>query len=204
MTTLSSHLVARSLAVAILALAIPEEIIGGQAAPESRGASEDAYVEAAGLRPLRDQLLPRGTREIRAWMGGGLGWPQELFRLLERDGRPSGEYIRYWRLDNHDPAEADSATFAALMRYHERGRCEPVRRGRFAEACRALFQREPDWTAVWRAADSLGVWALPDASALPEVVGPNGERIISLDGWGSPSSCATGQPIVCGTSATRM
>ena len=144
----------------------------------------DPYVEAAGLRPLRLEFLPRGTREIRVWLGGGLGWPQGLYRLVERGGRPSGEYIRYWLLDNHDPVGADSATFAALIRYHERGRCEPVLRGRTAEACRALFEKEPDWGEVWRAADSLGVWSLPDASTLPEVVGPNGERTITLDGWG--------------------
>jgi hypothetical protein len=170
------------LGVAALALAARE--LGGQAAPESRAVAEDPYVEAAGLRPLRLEPLPRGAREIRVWVGGGLGWPQELFRLVEQGGRPSGEYIRYWRLDNRDPVGADSTTFAALMRYHERGRCEPMRGGTSAEACRALFQREPDWRAVWRAADSLGVWSLPDASTLPEVVGPNGERTITLDGWG--------------------
>ena len=172
------------LRAAALALAVVGRSAGGQAAPESWGAFGDSYTEAAGLLPLRFELLPRGTREIRAWVGGGLGWPQELFRLIERDGRPSGEYILYWRLDNHDPVSADSATFAALIRYHQRGRCEGVLRGRSAEVCRARFQREPDWRAVWRAADSLGVWSLPDASILPEVVGPNGERTVTVDGWG--------------------
>ena len=170
--------------VAALALALAGRAAGGQTVPESLAADEDPYAEAAGLRPLRLQTLPHGTREIRAWLGGGLGWPQGLFRLVERDGRPSGEYIRYWRLDNHDPVGADSTTFAALLRYHERGRCELLRRGPSAEACRALFQREPDWSVVWRTADSLGVWSLPDASTLPEVVGPNGERIVTVDGWG--------------------
>lgn len=183
-TALSSRLFTRVLGVATLALAVAARETGAQAAPESRAVSKDSYVEAAGLRPLRFQLLPRGTREIRVWVGGGIGWPQEVFRLVEHDGRQNGEYVRYWRLDDRDPVGADGAAFAALMRYHERGRCEPVSRGRSAEACRALFQSDPDWRAVWRAADSLGVWSLPDASTLREVLGPNGERTITLDGWG--------------------
>lgn len=181
---LSSRRFVRMLGLAAVTLVPSAQSVRSQAAPDSRVAAKDPYVEAAGLRPLRDEILPAGTREIRAWVGGGLGWPQELFRLLERGGRMSGEYIRYWQLDNRDPPAPDSMTFAALVRYHERGRCGPVRRGANAEACRAQFRREPDWSAVWRAADSLDIWTLPDASTLPEVVGPNGERIISLDGWG--------------------
>lgn len=179
----------KGFAVAVIVLAFAGRPAGGQAAPEAEAAREDPFAEAAGLRPLRLQPLPPGTREIRVWIGGGLGWPQELFRLVERRARQSGEYIRYWSLDNLDPVgadgvAADSETFAALMRYHERGRCEPIRRARSAEACRALFQKEPDWKAVWRAVDSLGVWTLPDESTLPEVVGPHGERIVTVDGWG--------------------
>jgi hypothetical protein len=167
-----------------LALAIARVPAGGQSAPEPQGAFADPYVEAAGLRPLRLQPLPRGTREIRAWVGGGLGWPQELFRLVQRGGRVSGEYVRYWHLDNHDPVGPDSTTVAALVRYRERGRCEPVRRGSSAEACHALFQREPEWRALWHVADSLDVWSLPDVSMLPEVLDPSGMRIVALDGWG--------------------
>ena len=181
---LSSRRFIRMLGLAVVTLVLPPQSVRSQAAPDSRAAENDPYIEAAGLRPLRDEILPAGTREIRAWVGGGLGWPQELFRLLQRGGRASGEYIHYWRLDNRDPPGPDSMTFAALIRYHERGQCGSVRRGASAEACRALFRREPDWSAVWRAADSLGVWTLPDASTLPEVVGPNGERTVTLDGWG--------------------
>jgi hypothetical protein len=181
---MSSRLLMRALPMVAIALATAESGVAGQTAAEPPAAFGDPYTEAAGLRPLRLQAVPDGTREMRVWVGGGLGWPQALYRLTERGGRASGEYIRYWLLDNHDPVGADSATFAALMRYHERGRCELVPVGRFAEACRAIFQREPDWGAVWRVADSLGVWTLPDASTLPEVVGPHGERTVTLDGWG--------------------
>jgi hypothetical protein len=181
---LPSLLSAYVLGAAALALAVAGRRAEGQSAPESVTDFGDSYTEAAGLRPLRVERLPPGTREIRVWVGGGLGWPQEFFRLVERGGQLSGEYILYWRLDNHDAVGADSATFAALIRYHQRGRCGRVGRGRYAEACRALFEKEPDWRAVWRAADSLGVWTLPDASTLPEVVGPSGERIVSVDGWG--------------------
>ena len=181
---MSSRLLMRAVPMVAIALATAESGVAGQTAAEPPAAFGDPYTEAAGLRPLRLQAVSDGTREMRVWVGGGLGWPQELYRLTERGGRPSGEYIRYWRLDNHDPVGADSATFAALMRYHERGRCELIPKGRFAEACRAIFQREPDWAAVWRVADSLGVWTLPDASTLPEVVGPHGERTVTLDGWG--------------------
>ena len=81
---------------AALALAVAGKPAGGQAAPESVAAFGDSYTEAAGLRPLRVELLPRGTREIRVWVGGGLGWPQELFRLVERGGQSSGEFFIDW------------------------------------------------------------------------------------------------------------
>ena len=136
----------------------------------------DEFAEAAGLRMLRSESLPRGVREIRVWLGGGFGWPQELFRLVDRNGSISGEYIRYWGLANPDSAP-ETETFAALMRYHEAGRCGPVSRGPKAEACRALFHTDPDWAVMWRVADSIGAWSLPDASSL------SGGRMV-LDGWG--------------------
>ena len=148
----------------------------GQTAAATWVSYQDEYAEAAGLPLLRQQALPRGTREIRAWIGGGYGWPQELFRLTQRNGRVSGEYVRYWGRENPDSVPWGE-TFMALMRYHEEGRCGPVRQGRAAEACRALFRVEPDWQAVWRGADSAGIWTLPDASTL------KGERMV-LDGWG--------------------
>lgn len=148
----------------------------GQTAAEVWISYQDAYVEAAGLTLLRNATLPSGVREIRAWIGGGYGWPQELFRLTQRDDRVSGEYIRYWGRENVDSVPVNE-TFAAVMRYHEQGRCGPVTQGRTAEACRAVFRVEPDWQAVWRGADSAGIWTLPDASTL------KGGRMV-LDGWG--------------------
>jgi hypothetical protein len=172
----SSRHFTRACRAAAVALAVAARAVGAQAGPEPPGAMGDPYAEAAGLRPLRFQTLPRGTREIRVWLGGGMGWPQSLYRLVARGGRSTGEYIRYWDLVDDDGAP-DSTTFAALIRYYERGRCEPVHRGRSAEACRARFQTEPDWRAVWRTADSLGVWTLPDAP-------PPSGNTITLDGWG--------------------
>lgn len=172
----SSHCVREGMRHAILAAVFSCSLTIPVAAQDFWERYHDPYMVAAGLPPLRTQTLPRGTRELRAWVGGGLGWPQELIRLVDRNGSISGEYIRYWGLENPDSAP-ESETFAALMRYHEAGRCGPVTRGPRAEACRALFATEPDWARMWRIADSIGVGTLPDASTL------KGERMV-LDGWG--------------------
>src|ERR1700733_13751778 len=59
----------------------------------------DNVVAAARLRPLSQTRLPVGSREIRVWIGGGIGWPQDLYRITVRGPKVSGQWIRYWRRD---------------------------------------------------------------------------------------------------------
>jgi hypothetical protein len=171
----------RSVAPLILLLAAC--VIHAQQADSARLASRPnllqsttRYAVAAGLPDLEIGPHIAGDREIRVWIGFGMTSPQSLFRLVEHDHVVTGEYIRYWY--RRDPiSTADSTSFAALMRYWERGRCGPVRKGPDAEACVARLISQPPWRRIWRTIDSLGVWTLPDESTLK---GGN----LTLDGWG--------------------
>jgi hypothetical protein len=134
------------------------------------------FEAANGLPDLELGPHARGEREIRVWIGFGLVWPLNLYRLVERNGKVTGEYIRAW--ERGGPREGpDSTDFAALMRYDERGRCSSFRRGPLAESCVANFVSAPPWAKIWREIDTLGVFTLPDASTLKGEVGV-------FDGWG--------------------
>lgn len=136
----------------------------------------DSVARSAGLSRLRTTALPRGRREIRIWIGGGLGYPQDLFRFVESRGRVSGELVRYWRAgpSEHPPGE----TFHDLMLYSQRGRCSGFAVGARMGTCRGEFVSPPDWKAVLRRAEAEGLWTLPDESSLPR------DGIMVMDGWG--------------------
>lgn len=136
--------------------------------------SFDRVAEAAGIPPLRAQPLPPGEREVRVWIGGGLGYPQQLYRVVDRQGRVRGEEVRYWPLDD-EPTFADGHTFDELVAANQRGACEAVRRTARMAACRARFTRPPDWAGVLRRAEASRLWSLPDESTL-------GNQSIILDG----------------------
>jgi hypothetical protein len=188
---MSSRIICCLAALSLAACAIASPRPAGPAAAGTGGLPKGTWVEiffetfdsvtvAADLQPLRDANLREGDREVRVWIGGGLGYPQTLHRFMVHGSRLVGEEVRYW------PAPAvDSSfdgrrghTFDALVARGQRGSCGPVRRVAGMAICRARFRSPPDWDSVLRRAEAAGLWQLPDASELPD-----DSRLVT-DGWG--------------------
>lgn len=138
----------------------------------------DGVAAAAGLRPLRDVRLADGEREVRVWLGTGLGYPQNMFRLSEREDTVGGELIRYWPVTrDFPPGRVDTSLHRSMMEFDE-GRCRGFTYENGYGVCRALFTRSPDWPAALKEAEAAGLWTLPDPSTLPP------PREMTIDGSG--------------------
>lgn len=144
-------------------------------AHRSNPGGSNPVTDAAGLLPLRLDTVSPG-REVRVWIGGGLGYPQRLYRFVQRDGRVEGEIILYWPLVSF-PDDRPGETAHDLMVYSQAGSCDQFATNASVGICRAHFVREPDWGAVLRQAEAEGLRELPDPSSFPT-------EVITLDGWG--------------------
>lgn len=139
----------------------------------------DDVTATAGLTPLRTVHLKPGEREVRVWIGGGFGYPQSLYRFVERSGRVRGTLLRHWpTAAPGDTLGIHGETFDDLIRYDQSTRCTKFRTADRAGTCEASFTRTPNWKRVLRDAEGEGLWTLPDQSALPN------DRIAVFDGWG--------------------
>ena len=138
----------------------------------------DSVAVSAGLQPLHAVSLPVGRREIRLWIGGGIGYPQDLYRFVEDRGRVTGELIRHWPDDALGGSDSlPRRSFHDLMIYSERGRCADFRLAAGMGTCRGSFIRQPDWKNVLRRAEASDLWTLPDDSSLPS------DGVMVFDGW---------------------
>jgi hypothetical protein len=162
----------------------------------------DRVARVARLPRLRPQPADRAQRELRIWVGGGLGIPMRLLRITDDGTRVRGEEILWlvqtipdrdvsprWRafVDSvpgwlrHDfhcgPAATDTI--------HHPG-AQPGYRNTLVAACRVQFAREPDWRAVLAELERHHVFTLPDGSELPVVVKRRrvNEEVYTLDGVG--------------------
>jgi len=140
---------------------------------------------AAGLSLLRERARDGRDREIRLAIGGGLFVPEDLLVLRSRGGRITGDVWFWWGpiSPGRNPDELKlwsehAADFGCPG-------ARPRRAAHFSDAnrdelvvfvCRASFEREPAWTAIWRSLDSLGVWTLADEEELPQFG-------VSIDGF---------------------
>jgi len=140
-------------------------------------------VASAGLRPLKDTPLPSGNRELRIWFGGGLGWPQDLFRFQIKNGSAKGQWIRYWSVAIDEDGPPEAADFGAVVRYSLAGQCDAMRTFDRTAVCVARFTKRPDWNALLGKIESEGVWTLPDGGELPKEHFPNGMQVIVSDGY---------------------
>jgi hypothetical protein len=140
-------------------------------------ASLDPVVRAVGLKPLRHTYLSADTREVRLWIGGGLFWPQDLYRVVSENGRVTGEWYRYWDSPAPDRTSVIRIPFGILVRAGLAGQCGSIRTRGDTEVCEVRFSHEPDWSAVLDRMSEAEVWTLPDQTALPD------DRIMVADGW---------------------
>lgn len=136
----------------------------------------DRVAASANLEPLRFERLPVGHREIRAWIGGGIGYPQSLYRVIDDGGDVSGELVWHWPARDR-PLTETGKTFHDLMRYGLAGRCSEFTLRDSTGTCRVIFDEASDWDGVLRRAEQSGLVTLPDSSELPP------SQSMSLDGW---------------------
>lgn len=128
---------------------------------------------AAGLKELETEAHDLGEREIRIRHSGGMIGPYNMYRLVNRSGRITGEHLRYW----HTRDGKDSTSGSAVNARAERKSCERVVHGEFY-VCRTRFTHAPNWRALWKSLDSLGVWDIVDEGTLGR------RKVMHLDGDG--------------------
>ena len=165
-------------------------------------ATIDRVARVARLPRLRPQPPNHAQRELRIWVGGGLGIPMRLLRITNDGRRTRGEAILW--LVQTIPDRNDSPRWRAFMDsvpswLRDTFHCGPVSTDttRYADArpgdqnelvavCRIRFAREPDWPAVLAELERHHVWTLPDASELPVQVTRRqvNEEVITSDGVG--------------------
>jgi len=151
--------------------------VPGAVWPEIYFPDFDRAVRAAGLEPLRVSPLPAGQREVRVWIGGGLGAPESLYRFVPGGSAVFGEAILYWEAEPPRPEERRGLTFHDWLVRSLSGRCADIQVLDQMAVCRARFIRPPEWDQVLAGAEAAGLWTLPDASTLPD------DGVVTLDGW---------------------
>lgn len=134
----------------------------------------DSVSAVAGYGSLRDGKLPPGTlREVRTYIGFGLGFPQQATRLWEDSNGARGWLGLWWpgtRLDYTIPggteadyadARQEQADWTALVRdgATKRG-CVQFHTRPDYETC-TLPSHGVDWAATLGRLDSLGIATLP-------------------------------------------
>lgn len=140
--------------------------------------SRDSITVAAGLKPLASSPLEAGEKEIRIWIGEGLGIPENLYRIVQRKDRVTGELIFFWNLGYRGGADPGEPDFNAVMLYSLAGQCTTVGRSGNAHACHARLMTEPDWKSILARMERSQLWTLPDEKELPP------DSFVTFDGWG--------------------
>lgn len=130
------------------------------------------------LRPIPEHWK---QRELRLWVGFGLTYPMQLVRVTDSDsGVVTGELWHWVATGLPDPAQPRESRVQAdsiPIQVRRQFRCEPfavdtLRNGPslsdgLVVACRVRFRSPPDWGALLRLLEALGVWTLPDESRVP-------------------------------------
>lgn len=157
--------------LAALVLSAPTALVAQAAPPDTAPAHAeflDPIAEVLELPVLRRSGGAPGVRELWIWAEGGQAVTGQLLRLVEKDGKVTGQLAVYWSLD---PSEAGAYGGRLDEQMKARWGCAktaqrevlrdgviPLRVG----ACVARFRRAPDWAAVLAKVQQLGAWTLPD------------------------------------------
>jgi hypothetical protein len=124
-------------------------------------AQDKGMEQAAGLTKLENGPHRVGEREVRIRIFGSWVGPYTMYRLINRDGKTTGEHIWYWHVEPGEKQEPDTAAGARDLRR----RCRPLTRAA-SLPCRVRFTRSPDWQRMWKSLDSLDVWSIADQGTL--------------------------------------
>jgi hypothetical protein len=150
----------------------------------------DPVARVARLPLLRPSPQGSSGKELRIWIGFGMGIPMQLVRITVAEKRVHGEEI-LWLSEPLDIATSDSSwhEFMREMPAWLGGRCGGRRVvadtlahssfRRVTAACRVSFRPEPDWGALLTELEAHDVWTLPDDSELSQIA-----NVIVLDGVG--------------------
>ena len=181
------HRLRRLAVLGVFASVMPMPLIGqwwpghglqpGDCVPPSRDYLGCALA-AGGIRPLDNQHLRHGFREIRYWSVAGNMQPERLTIIREYPDSTVGDHYHLWRVT----LEGDSVLHSMCW--------GPVLANAVGGFCRASLPRTVDWKSLTRALDSLG---LPELPARP--VPPNPcYRLTRPDGW--PTCPTTGDGFI--------
>lgn len=118
-------------------------------------------MKRAGLSKLSHAQHAQGEEEIRLWMGLSIAIPQEAIRLVNRNGNVSGEMIYYWEFRGGDSLWAN---YRAELRANVSQWCMRARFTGDMWTCRARFDPEPNWNALWSQLKEQGVFEPHDPS----------------------------------------
>ena len=145
----------------------------GQVSRESMGADPSLTATQLGWPPLAGGPDTAGlTRELRAWVIGGIFLHNAVVRLMEEGGRLRGERLLFW----DRPTSADSPRVRRFVADGDRMALESARRDfgcarvltrPHHRACELWPPRERDWLAVAGYVDSVGGWSFVDHADLP-------------------------------------
>lgn len=132
---------------------------------------------ALGLRELRTEHR-HGEREIRIWRWGTGTF--ELYRMVERDGKVTGNRYRYLEFPYAPGRERRLET---LMKYDARS-CSRVGTNPIY-TCRAIIKSDADWLEPWNEVERAGIWDLPNYPTMDEpiVIQPDHESLLALELW---------------------
>jgi len=130
----------------------------------------DSVVDLSGLEPLRANGL-RNSREVRIWIGGGAGFPQEMWRLIESPQGWGGELILYWKRRD------GGRRWKRLVKEDAKRGCDAPRTRKGVQVCHGDLPTGIEWSTIVSQLEASGLWHLPDASVLPP------PSVDVFDGW---------------------
>ena len=155
----------------LFAITLGTKVIGTAVAPPRRIEIPEAswvflYFEAinevteqANWKPLHTVGLPRGSLEIRIWIGFGES-PLQGLRLCRNGGKWTGLYVNCGYLWLQAMCKSQpSITEEAKARYES-----------YLKDMKPFYELTPQtsWARLWEKVEALGILTLPDSSTLPK------------------------------------
>ena len=125
----------------------------------------NSVATTAGIGLLKETPLPPGNSEIRIWIGFGIVTPDEMLRIqVNSHGEVTGDVLVYFPSEFRSMKSREEKRFLrSILR-----NCTNLHEGTEKDVCTAKFKSTPDWTALYKELNHLGITILPDESELPK------------------------------------